>query len=60
MDATTYVKSVYFHKLPKVLVMRLDRFGKDYPERRNNLSAVNFNAKLDVYNFIYKVNFISN
>ncbi|CAI2371306.1 unnamed protein product [Moneuplotes crassus] len=53
-DQTTHIKTVYFHHLPKVLAIRIDRFGKDYPERRNNLSPINFTAKLDLYDETYK------
>ena len=49
---TPYSKSVKIFKLPKILVMRLDRFGKDSSGRANNMSPITFNdTKLELYDY---------
>jgi len=53
-DRTSYMKTVYFYKIPKVLVLRVDRFGTEIAERRHNLTQVDFNHKsLQLYDYWY-------
>ena len=53
-EQTTHMKTVYFQKLPKVLVMRLDRFGKEHKDSRHNLTPVSFDhEKLELYDYCY-------